>query len=525
MSVSYRLKALLSAGVLLFVSTFQQVQAHNLHGANLAAALVYHIDTTKLNDKEIPSSSSKKVIASSKVSAKSIKKKSRRLDTFKREQGKELLRASTQMGLGIFLIGGIGYMIGGAEALNASTLMSPLISGMLVNPLKDIGNKLCTLFTPYLASPAIRRGMDYKKHYEKRRHKLTESMNVFLGTTISKYMHWVEKFGYEAKETEKAIEEILDFPLAPKPLAPDLVSITEFIKNYPEDVRLSIGDFVISAIMDSEIEKLEKKSVPLMFVGPPGTGKTYLASQIGDLLGMSVQIIDISKYKSVNGQSFWSSGSEVGVIVDTLLGGKTPKGNFSNKIIVLDEIDKALAKDENGRFMHESGSEVMSLLYTILETQEITARLARYGGATYDISQLKIILVGNRTFSELFGKENAMALESRVNLIRFSGFKDEQKLAIAKDYIKKVCISRSIPYADIDEAIIQEIVKTDTQAGNQGVRIMLKVVDQYLRILQKGMLIGQVAGLPPVTFDIKKAYETEQGENLEKNPSGTPKIQ
>jgi preprotein translocase subunit Sss1 len=512
MPTIYKWKIWMLIGVLFITTTISPyTQAYNLPATTLLVTLASHTTISEYNNKE-------KKVAAEKVSTlpnsapKTVKKKPHRLDPFKKEQGKEVLRATTQLGLGILLIGGIGYMIGGTEVLSASTFMGPLISGMLVKPLGDVGTKLCTLFTPYLASPAIRRAMGFKKRYEARKYKLTKSMRVFLYTTIGKYTNWVENWGYESKECEKAIEEVLQFPLFPKQIDPDLVLITEFIKNYPEEVRINIGDFTISSITDSKFEKLERKAVPLMFVGPPGTGKTYLASQIGDLLGLPVQVIDVAKYKSVNGHSFGSSDSELGIIVDVLLSGKTKKGNFSNKILVLDEIDKALAKDENGRFIHESGAAVMSLLHTLLEPQETTARLARYEGATYDISQLKIILVANRTFSEVLGKENAIALESRVNIIKFDRFEDKQKLAIAKDHIKKICVARSIDYVNIDETIIENIVKTDTEVGNKGVRVMLKVIDQYIRILEKGNLIGQVAGVPVITFDIKKAYDREQME-------------
>ncbi|MHB9148088.1 MAG: AAA family ATPase [Candidatus Amoebophilus sp.] len=488
------------------------VHAYAFTATNLIAFNPCHILTCNIETDKAVKFSSVPAKCTATIPSKTAKKRTHRLDPFKKEQGKELLRASTQMGLGVVLIGSIGYLIGGTQAISASTFMGPLISGMLTKPLGNIGSKLCTLFTPYLASPALRRAMDYKSRYERRRHKLTKSMRVFLHTTISKYTNLVENWNYELKECEKGIEEILEFPLVPKPINPQLAPITEFIKNYPEEVRINIGDFTITAITDSKFEKLEKKAVPLMFVGPPGTGKTYLASQIGNLLGLPVQIIDVAKYKSVNGHSFWSSNSEPGIIVDVLLGGKTKKGNFSNKILVLDEIDKALARDENGRFLHEAGPEVMSLLHTLLETQETTARLHRYDGATYDISHLKIILVGNRTFTEVLGKESAAALDSRVNLVKFNGFTDDQKLAIAREHIKKVCLAHSILYEQVDQKVVEEIIKTDTKVGNQGVRVMLKVIDQYLRILEKGALIGEVAGLPAVTFDITKAYVKEQAE-------------
>jgi hypothetical protein len=439
------------------------------------------------------------------------KKHTPRISAFKKQQSGELLRSSLQMGLGVGIIGGLGYMIGGKAAISAATFMGPLISGLLAKPLGNIGSQLCILFTPYLAEPSIRRALSFKKQYEARKHRLTKSMQEFLYITTERYTNLIQTWGYQDKEAERAIEEVLAFPISPKPINPPLEPVISLLKDYPEEVRVHVGDFVSSIIIDSKVERLTKKTVPCMFVGPPGTGKTYLAYQLGNLLRIPVEVVDVTKYEHIDGSFFMSSNAERGLMVDVLLSGKIRKGNFSNKIIVLDEIDKALMKDDSGRFIHPSGPSLFSLLHTLLETQETTIRLSRYGGATYDISQLKIILIANHTFSEILG---AQALESRVNLIKFKGFESSQKYILAQKYTQKVCAERDIDYATIDQQVIEAIVEKDNQKGNKGIRVMLKVIDQYLRMLQRGALIGKIASMPTLHFDVQKAYEREQSPTL-----------
>jgi hypothetical protein len=456
--------------------------------------------------KQAPNKPEEEALLSSKYSVPH--KRTRKIDPFKKEQSKELLRYSAQLGLGVGLIGGIYYLIGGSKPLDPSLIMGPLIANMLSKPLGDIGNKLCLLFIPAFAKPAMRRAIDLKKQYTKQKAKFDPSMQSFLEAGIQRYTFLIENYDYRDIKQEKAIEELLEFPGGPKPIKPEIVPITTFLKSYPEEVRLAVGDFVVQTITDSKSRKLNKKAVPLMFVGPPGTGKTYLATQLGDLLGLPVQVIDLSKYKNVGGNSFWSEDPDRGVIVDALLRGQEQGTHFANKILILDEVDKVLAKDKNGVFLHKSGAEVSSLLHSLLETQETAARLARYDGATHDISQLKIILAANRTFSEVLGQEDAASLESRVSLVKFTdGFSEIQKLAIAQKHVTKRCQQQGLAYDQVDQNIVESIVQADTKAGYKGVRVLLKVIDQYVRTLEQGELIGEIAGLPPVKFDVQKAYE------------------
>jgi ATP-dependent Lon protease len=93
-------------------------------------------------------------------------------------------------------------------------------------------------------------------------------------------------------------------------------------------------------------------------------------------------------------------------------------------------------------------------------------------------------------------------------LVKFTdGFSETQKLAIAQKHVTKRCQQQGLAYDQVDQNIVESIVQADTKAGYKGVRVLLKVIDQYVRTLEQGELIGEIAGLPPVKFDVQKAYE------------------
>jgi hypothetical protein len=450
----------------------------------------------------------------SKVTLPKRKRLKRPIDPIKKEQEAELLRASAQLGIGIALTSGIYYLVG--EPLNLSMLLGPIIGNLFTGPLGNIGTKLSLLFAPKLAKSNLQKGVQLKSAYQKQKAHFSKSMRGFIEVVLQRYFFWIEYHDYVDKQSERAIEEVLQFPVAPKKIDTHTIPSTRsFLQNYPEKVRVAVGSFVAQLIKDSTSKKLSKKAVPLMLVGPPGTGKTYLATQLGQLLNVPTQVIDISKYESLDGHSFWGDNPERGILVDVLIGDQTAGGNFTNKILILDEVDKLLLKDKTGAFKNKKGAEIISFLLSLLETQETEAKLRRYNNATHDISHLKIILIGNQTFSEVLGQEEGAALESRVRVVKFDDFKDTQKLNIAQQYVAKRYEEQRVDGNKVDPAVIQAIVKEDTAAGYQGVRVMLQVIDQYIRILEQGSLIGDIAGVPPLVFHAKEEYKNRANQKSE----------
>jgi hypothetical protein len=464
------------------------------------------IDNKSLSS-EHPTSSTPATTQDSPALPPKKKRIRRPVDPFKKEQEAELVRASAQLGVGIALTSGVYALLG--EPLNLSALLGPILGNLFTGPLGDIGTKLSLLFFPKLAKANLQKGVQFKSAYQKQRVHFSKSMRGFMEVTLQQYFFLLEHYNYVDKHCERAIEEVLQFPVFPKKIDTHTIpAVKSFLQNYSERVRMAVGSFVAQMIKDSTAKRLSKKAVPLMLAGPPGTGKTYLATQLGQLLGVPTQMVDISKYDSINGHSFWGDDPERGILVDALIGGQEPGSNFTNKILILDEVDKLLMKDKTGAFKNQKGPEIISFLLTLLETQETQAKLHRYQNATHDISHLKIILIGNQTFSEVLGKEEAAALESRVNLVKFDDFKDAQKLDIAQKYVTKRCEEQKVDGNMVDPAVIQAIVKEDTAAGYQGVRVMLQVIDQYIRVLEQGALIGDIAGVPPLVFNAKEEYKS-----------------
>ncbi|MGI2257642.1 AAA family ATPase [Candidatus Cardinium hertigii] len=441
----------------------------------------------------------------SKAILPTYKKKKSKKDSFVKEQISELFRSSTQLCLSAGLIFGLHQFTN--KPFELSTLVAPLISNLATDPLKAIGRSCAMLFCPALSQPRLNEAINFKKQYEVRKQTFSPSMQSFIEQILSEHIWAIQRWDYYDHKRVGLIKEVLQFPIGPKQVVPDIALLNQFMRNYPDEVRLAIGEWVATIIEDAKSSQLTKKSTPVIFVGPPGTGKTYLAKQLAALLQLPLQSIDISKYKNIYGNRYYSSDPEKGIIAEALIKSPSQGQNWSNKIFVLDEIDKALAIDKDGRFLSNNGSEVYSLLHTLLETQEVAIPLSRYDNACPDISQLKIILIANKTFTETLTPDRAAALESRVKIIRFDeGFTFEKKQAIATAYVDQLLIKKEIDRTMLDQKIIDAIIAEDGRIGLKGVRILLSVIDRYIDTLKSQKLIHEISGIQIPTFDVKKAY-------------------
>ncbi|WP_419241719.1 AAA family ATPase [Cardinium endosymbiont of Nabis limbatus] len=436
---------------------------------------------------------------------KSNKRKIAKQNTFIKEQMGELFRSTAQLCVSAGLVLGLHQFSN--KPFELSTVVAPVMGNLATYPLKAIGRSCAMLFFPALSNPKLNEAVGFKKQYEARKHTLSPSIQSFTERILSEHIFAIQRFDYYNHQRVNAIKEVLQLPIGPKQVAPDTGAIRQFMCNYPEEVRLAIGEWVATIIEDAKSMQLTKKSTPIMFVGPPGTGKTYLAKQLAALLQLPVQSIDLSNYKNVYGSSYYSSDPEKGVIAETLIGAPSQAQNWSNKILVLDEIDKALAMDKNKNFISKNGSEVYSFLHTLLEAQEVAIPLSRYNSASPDISHIKIVLIANKTFTETLTEDRAAALESRVKIIRFDqGFTPEKKQAIAAAYVKQLLTKKGMDPSILNQNVIDAIIAEDIRIGLKGVRILLSVIDRYIDGLKHEKLINAISGSTMAAFDVKQAY-------------------
>ncbi len=426
----------------------------------------------------------------------------------KQKKNNDIIRQTTTLGLGTSLATSMYYLFPHIHPINSlsSALFSSILGKMILDPVIYLSKKTGMLLFPFMIKGATKKVYHYKKVYQKRKKYLTKSMQGFLESWLERYRFGIEEKNFESRELENALEEILYFPLFPQKVTVNSSSIKIFLSKYPDDVKRTIGSFVVNTLEDSQILRLKKKSTPLMFVGPPGTGKTYLAKNLGQLLGLPVQVIDLSRYQNINGSSFWSQSGDKGILVDILQTENKKDINPANKILVLDEVDKVLALDDHGRFIHSNGASVVALLHHLLEAQTVDMPLKRYDNAKYSIAHLKIILIGNKTFTDVLGSR-ASALESRLHLIRFDeGFKKEQKLAIVQSYLNDLLQKYDLPKEKIEDQMIQNIIAEDEECNIKGVRILLNVIDRYVNHVKNQNLIANIAGISCKPFDVQKAY-------------------
>lgn len=115
------------------------------------------------------------------------------------------------------------------------------------------------------------------------------------------------------------------------------------IMGQSEAVRMFAEGYFQSEVLRSEEEDCGKPSATFLFAGPPGVGKTYLASTAAGMLNMPFLRLDMSEYYSESSVHELSGVSKVyaapkpGVLTEFVR-------NNPRSVILMDEIEKAHEK-------------------------------------------------------------------------------------------------------------------------------------------------------------------------------------
>ncbi|MGZ8780954.1 MAG: endopeptidase La, partial [Thermoanaerobaculia bacterium] len=211
--------------------------------------------------------------------------------------------------------------------------------------------------------------------------------------------------------------------------------------------------------------KGDLKGPILCFAGPPGVGKTSLGAAIADALGrkfVRMAVGGVTDESEIRGHRKTYIGAMPGKLIQSYI-----QVGVNNPLIMIDEIDK-IGKDFRG--------DPASALLEVLDPKQNHAFVDRYVEVPYDLSHTLFICTAN-VLDMVPGP-----LRDRMEVIRLSGYTENEKLAIATKHLIPELLENHGLGADqvkIDDEAILTIVRDYT--AESGVRNLERNLATVLR--------------------------------------------
>lgn len=241
----------------------------------------------------------------------------------------------------------------------------------------------------------------------------------------------------------------------------DVKKITEVLNNSHFGLE-SVKKRIIEYIAVKKKTNTSNSTI-ICLVGPPGVGKTSLASSIAKALNkdfVKVSLGGINDEAEILGHRRTYVGASPGKIIQQM-----KKANTSNPVFLIDEVDK-LTKDYKG--------DPASALLEILDKEQNDKFCDNYIEEEFDLSNVMFILTANN-----IGGIPAPLLD-RLEIIELSSYTIYEKLNIAKYHLIPDLLNEyKVKNIKFTDSAIQKIITYYTKEA--GARDLYRQIDSIIR--------------------------------------------
>lgn len=253
-----------------------------------------------------------------------------------------------------------------------------------------------------------------------------------------------------------------------------------------EEVKLRIIEYLAVKQTTNSL-----KGPIICLVGPPGVGKTSLASSIAKAVNrnfVKISVGGIHDEAEIRGHRKTYLGANPGRIITGM-----KKAKSSNPVFLIDEIDKIIA-DVKG--------DPASALLEVLDPSQNKNFSDNFIEEDYDLSNVMFVATANHV-------ENIPeALKDRLEIVELSGYTELEKIDIAKKYlIPKICEEHGIVKQSIffEEDAIIEIIRSYTREA--GVRELERQISKIVRKIVTSIVTTKIkVGKLNITKDNLNKY-------------------
>lgn len=230
---------------------------------------------------------------------------------------------------------------------------------------------------------------------------------------------------------------------------------------------------IIEQLAVMALKKQQSGSI-LLFVGPPGTGKTSIGQSIAKALGREYVRISLGGVRDeaeIRGHRRTYVGAMPGRMMEAI-----KRSGTNNPVIVLDEVDK---------LVKEYGGDPASALLEVLDPEQNASFTDHYLNIPYDLSNVLFVCTANNmdTIPE--------PLLNRMEVIPFSGYTPIEKMQIARKHLLPKAMKRmgiaSSKLKVTDEALQQLIAGYTAESGVRNLKRQLESLCRHVAVkLVKG---------------------------------------